>query len=425
MRKQKVYLFLETLEERCTPAGGSTGNVWTDALGTKQWSDAGNWSLFHVPKSSEIATFAGTGYSSDDCNWSGGQSPGGLAIVTQGFTGTITLSAPMEVLSDMTMNGGNIAQPAAGDTLTVDGAFNWTAGILNTTGVLSTVFLQGGNLGGVAQTVGSTLDISGSVSYSTSGSMNFNNNAGVNIRSTGTWNWGSTQGNLVTDGTGAITNNGGFNVNLGTGATASSQLIYQGTGGGAFTLSSGTLNFPTQGWRIGYYVQQDSGRILISSGATLGAGGLGLHLTGGSLQTSGRTYANINGNVVIDGGEVDMNAAVNDTCGALQITGNLTVNAGIWSVKADPINNAIDTVFVTGSISLANAATLSVNTINLNGQRVPTGRELTFMGTGAGGSITGNFGTRLLAYNDGSGKSWGWTIDNSNPLAGATYTLNS
>jgi hypothetical protein len=425
MRTKKVTLALEALEDRLTPAGGgATGNTWTDGLGTKSWSDNLNWSLKHVPTSFESAIFDGVQGSSDSCNWSGGSAPGGV-VINANYPGTVTLNAALEAGAlGMTMNGGNIAQPAAGDTLTVDGAFNWTAGILNTTSVLSTVFIQGGNIGGVAQTVGSTLDISGSVSYSTSGSMNFTNNAGVNIRSTGTWNWGATQGNLVTDGTGAITNNGGFNINLGTGATASSQLLYVGTGSSSFTLSSGTLNFPTQGWRIGYYVQQDSGRIVISSGATLGAGGLGLHLTGGSLQTSGRTYANINGNVVVDGGEVDMNAAVNDTCGALQITGNLTVNAGIWNVKADPNNNAVDVVFVTGSISLANAATLSVNTINLNGGRVPTGRELTFMGTGAGGSISGNFGTRLLAYNDGSGKSWGWTIDNSNQ-GGASYTLNS
>jgi len=118
-----------------------------------------------------------------------------------------------------------------------------------------------------------------------------------------------------------------------------------------------------------------------------------------------------------------MYAGVN-ACGALQITGNLTVSGGIWNVKADPYNSAVDVVFVTGDISLANAATLVVNTTNLNGRRVPPGLELTFMGTGAGGSISGNFGTKVLAYNDGSGKSWGWTINNSD-AGGATYSLDS
>ena len=68
MRSNKTYLHLVSLEDSCTPAGGTTANEWTDANGTKLWSDKYHWSLGHVPTTSEDATFKSVEGTSDACN---------------------------------------------------------------------------------------------------------------------------------------------------------------------------------------------------------------------------------------------------------------------------------------------------------------------------------------------------------------------
>src|SRR5207245_10766659 len=49
---------LEVLEDRCLP---STANIWSAPVGpATNWNNSANWSLGHVPTSSEIATFDNT-----------------------------------------------------------------------------------------------------------------------------------------------------------------------------------------------------------------------------------------------------------------------------------------------------------------------------------------------------------------------------
>jgi len=45
---------LEVLEDRCVP---STNNIWTSTGVDNLWNDPSNWSLGHVPNSTEVAFF--------------------------------------------------------------------------------------------------------------------------------------------------------------------------------------------------------------------------------------------------------------------------------------------------------------------------------------------------------------------------------
>jgi hypothetical protein len=439
-RKSKTYdvcLALERMEERLTPSGGgAAANTWTDANLTGLWSDNLNWSLFHVPTTSEDAVFDGGVYgTSDNCTWaSGNPIPQGV-FIHNNYGGTLKINFAAEIGTDgLDMEGGSISQSAAGSTLTVDGPFTWTAGTLNSNSVLSTVTLQGGGTitGGSGSLVtGSTLVIPSAVNYNLQGTgLYFNNNAGVTIQSSGrlTWdrlNFDSPAGSLLTSGSGYISNSGTISVSPGHGGSFTSQLpIENGANGSILEVGvSATLN--VTGARSGVSVNQSSGSVILDGGTLVASSGLSV--SGGQLETSTDSPGFITGSVTVSGsGQILMNTTYNTFAGQLIIRGTLSMEAGFLRVIINPFNNGgyQQIQVIGGDINLGSEAILDIVTLNPNNLQVPGGFDARILSTRATYVIDGDFGTfEGLPFNDGSGGAW-TPSEEHNPI-GELYHLRS
>jgi autotransporter-associated beta strand protein len=111
---------LELLEDRCVP---STANYWS-SVGGASWNDPSNWSLGHVPTSTEIATF--DAHSLIPCTIDapavGQDTASGIAIGVQ-YPGTISLVTNLTLGSDgFTQSGGTFM---AGTNNTIMDAGQW------------------------------------------------------------------------------------------------------------------------------------------------------------------------------------------------------------------------------------------------------------------------------------------------------------
>jgi hypothetical protein len=330
----------------------------------------------------------------------------------------------------MTMNGGKISQPDAGDTLTVDGLFNWGAGVLNTSAVLSTVTLQGGGTftgGSGSLTTGSNLVIPSAVNSNLQGTgLYFNNNAGITIQNTGQLT-ASSPATLYTNGSGIIDNSGTFSVNytVGGGSTppVTSQLPFHNNAGSTLQVVSGTFNV-TGSDASGIGISQSGGRTIIyASNANYLQASSGYQMSGGFLYTYGAGTGNLWANVTISGGEIDLNANNPTSVGILNIEGYLSLNAGTYVAKVNASMPGVSDCIQAGNISISNPATLTVTTFNYPQGGIPNGRRYTILQVFGSSTITGNpdFGTRNLAYNGGQ---WVPGITNVRNQGG-TYTLTA
>jgi len=126
---------LEVLEDRCVPA---TVNTWSaaDAIGT--WNTAANWSLGHVPTSSEIATFdaSSTAFCIIDAPAMGTNTVSGINM-TATYAAGITDTADLTIGADGFVGGvfavsGSATILVAGDwSESVSGGFIGGAGTVN------------------------------------------------------------------------------------------------------------------------------------------------------------------------------------------------------------------------------------------------------------------------------------------------------
>jgi hypothetical protein len=427
-RKGKTSNVFLALEERLTPAGGgATGNTWTDLLGTKSWSDDLNWSLKHVPTSFENAIFDSVAGSSDNCNWSGGSAPGGI-VVHANYPGTVTYNAAMEVgINGVELDGGNFSQPAVGDTLTIDGPFNWTGGNLNTSGVLSTVTVQGGGTmsgGGGSVSSFSSIIVPQNTFYMSASSRTFNGSAGITIQNGGTLIWNA-PGTFVNNGTGYISNAGTIYVNPGFAETCTSQLPIVNNANSSILQVGGADGLRTlvvAGARSGASVNQTAGVTILHNGSILEVSSV-LAISGGELDTYGPASASITGNVSVEGSaQIYLNKTDSLGTGALSITGSLNMTGGTLNVKIDPFNEVYDSITTTGNITLGGNPVLNITTINPNNEQVPAGFEAEYLSTSAGSSINGGdtWNYQGLAFNGGS---WGHGVEHT--PQGDDYYLTS
>jgi hypothetical protein len=427
----QAFVAVEQLEARCVPAIGSpTVDIWTDANGTGLWADKLDWSLGHVPQSNEDVLFTTTNPGSgDNCLWAGGTSPAGLFMAAN-YPGTVTFNAAMEVgIDGMTLDGGKVYQSAAGSTLTVDGAFEMSAGTLNSNTTQSTVTLNdGGVLGGASLYIGSTMNLaSGDVSLATTGTVSFLNNAGIVIQSSGGLVWSSAQGNIRTAGTGSISNSGNFRADIGAGNTVVCELPIVNQAAAAYLrVLSGTINFT--GRVNGSSVSQSLGRTIIDGGAEMGAPS-GYAMSGGNLYTytGNNTRAVIAGNVSVTGGEIVLKADDAFNCGTLMILGTFEMTNGNLNIKVQSnVNSVCDAIGVAGNITLGGTATVSTEWIGTG--EVPANADWTFLSTVTSPTrINGDFnrGFSDFGYHDGTGGTWVPGIDNDPVTMMAHYTLSS
>jgi autotransporter-associated beta strand protein len=121
---------LEALEDRCLP---STANIWAAPAGPpSNWNTAANWSLSHVPTSSEIATFNSTSqtFCLIDAPATGTNTISGLNI-TSLYGGQIQDTADLIIGSDGFVQAGGVFfidffMPG---TTTITDAGNWSEAV--------------------------------------------------------------------------------------------------------------------------------------------------------------------------------------------------------------------------------------------------------------------------------------------------------
>jgi hypothetical protein len=100
-----------------------------------------------------------------------------------------------------------------------------------------------------------------------------------------------------------------------------------------------------------------------------------------------------------------------NSSGQLSIDGTLDMTGGTYDAKVGSSPRCYDQISATGTISLGGTATLTVVSINLvsdghGGWIVQTGgmnSPILVTTVDSGNMITGNFATRNLAFNDGTG----------------------
>jgi autotransporter-associated beta strand protein len=98
-RKRSCRPFLEILEDRTAP---SVSNFWTAAAASDHdWNTGSNWSLGNAPTSGEIATFGQSGPQNSvvDCTINSGTNTCDGILITNFYTGTITASADLSLLT--------------------------------------------------------------------------------------------------------------------------------------------------------------------------------------------------------------------------------------------------------------------------------------------------------------------------------------
>ena len=250
------------------------------------------------------------------------------------------------------------------------------------------------------------------------GNLTFNDNAGITLSGAAVFNWESAA-NIVTTGTGMFQNNGGFLVKsaLSGNAKVTSDLPYVNNDAHAYlTVQQGTLSFDKAGATNGVSVLQNSGTITIGvdnvRGATLEVDN-GLTMNGGVLTTATGFTSNIaTGDVKVHGGTVTIG---DGGIAELDCDGFVTMDGGTYQVAVDANKITEDLWISTKGFLIGNTATLTVNTIAYPvGGKVPPGKLWVIMATGAKNNITGDFGTKNVNFNDGSGKKYQAAPDPTN-----------
>ena len=430
---------LEALDLRAMPALFT----WTDATGDNQYSDPYNWGdtagVLSIPGPGDdilFPNFAGangpggqsggaTGASgpsggSADCygmqSSSGG--PFNSITLTAGYTGTVTVTGPVQT-DALYLNNGTIDQPAgSGSDMTVLGGattndytwwlnpgwnggsdFYWTGGTLNSTSNLANINISGSstiatiapaNAGTV--TTGDTINLNdGAVATMLAGTLSQANGGNLNIN--------ANSGFIVAPGPGKIsysedlefyegnyTNiaaNAWLTVESGTFATRPIMVS-----GGVFTLWGDTtarVKGEIKGTADASYMQT-AGATYLTGGSTLWVHNTAL-FTGGQLSTLTTTgtdgltstmssTATIKGNLTNTGADVTIGdedgTFEGHVYGMLLVFGNVNWTGGTYRpvLNGDFNNGHADTWFASGTFTIGGTATIAPVAIDGEGNPI-------------------------------------------------------
>ena len=337
----------------------------------------------------------------------------GAVLNLSGGTLTNSLGGLLTLPANVAVNLNNNSSVIQGnDDIQIDGAFNWSAGTLQGSGLLTTTGISTVNSAGTLGTqrdwsnIG-TINHSGGVLQSRNGavitnSAIYNANGGTQITSNGGpgieafFNTGQFNVNAdilvqpqLFDNLGTITVSSGFVLSLGAtgGGVASNQT-------GTWDFSDATISLVNNEWIVG------SGFTILSQpGAVLNlAGGILTNSSGGLLTLPVNVTVNLNNNgSVIQGnddiqidGDLNWSAGTLEGSGLLTTAGTTTLNSGgNLGTQRDWINNGIIN-HTGGVLQPRNGVTITNNAVyNVNG----------------GSQISANGGTGIEAFiNTASGQ---------------------
>ncbi len=403
-------------------------------IGSGYWDNPANWSTDTVPTSTDNVVFDGNYSNGDaDFNISSDANAANSITLSSSYNGTLHVLDPMSIgTGGLELDGGNIDQPnGSSSNITDTGGFNWSGGILNSSSTLSTFYMVGFladvNIKGGAKTQGSTLDVTGDVvNLNSTGNWKFNNDAGINLNAGSSFNWNSADANIVTTGTGFITNTGGTFTKPELAKDVKCDLPYVNNGADAVLkiAAGGKLTFTRAGATNDVSVFQSQGVIRLASGADLQVD-KGLTMSGGELKVEAGGSAWIKGGTVeIHGGVVDLTDVKRLASGGialarLDIAGAVTMDGGTFKTTVNAANSAAG--YITAkSFLIGGTAAIQSRTINippLGG--VPRNNLIIVLHIDARstGTISGNFATENLPFMDRSGRSFRtWTSDNQKNL---------
>ena len=292
------------------------------------------------PASAVVTTFTGAVNQDFETagNWDMGvPGPSDTAILN---SGTCNLAGTISVLN-FTQNGGSFTGTG---TLTVTGAYTWTNGIIAGGGITNvpnsaTLSVSSANNKSFQNR---TLNLAGNGTWTGTGQLNGDSNAGVfNIQSGGVFD-------IQTDaafgnGSGVVLNNAGtLRKSVAIGATTTSGFLVNNTGN--IDVQTGTV---------------DLGPATLSAGGTIS--GAGVYIVGGTVTVSGAT-------TVIAGGTIRLTGIVSGT-GTLTIDGTMDWQSGI--IKG----GGVITVTASGVLNITTNSNKSFQdrTLNLAGNGTWTG----------------------------------------------------
>jgi hypothetical protein len=463
-------LGLEQLEARDCPSP-------ITLIASGQWSNPSIWlntdTMQHtVPTSSDDVTLTS--------NYSVQAGGTGLAVhslkLDSNYTGALELWGALNVnpngdsTGGLEVDNGTLDQPGGANApVNVQGFFNWSAGLLNNSGVHAalnllngTATLTGNNLstgsditvqngsfiwsGNVLDSIttlstlhliadntvhvigdpvtgnkatGVNFDINGTeVSNEVSGTWTFNKNAGISLSNAATFEWNTNTGSIATSGTGIIMNSGGIfskTTNSGTGVASCGLPYVNNDPTAGLFVYAGTLKFTGAGATNGVSVLQNSGDVYLES-ATLEVDH-GLTMNNGMLETSGNCDITGGDVVRVHGGRVTIDE--DSGTAALYCDGAVTMDGGEYLATVDETNDRSDLWYAAKGFTIGGTATLTVKTVNILDGGLPPGRSYTILQTLQ--TIVGDFATKNLAMNDGSGNSFTTSVTPDQ----TKYQLNS
>ncbi|MBL8471596.1 MAG: hypothetical protein JNM98_07355, partial [Rhodocyclaceae bacterium] len=365
-------------------------NMWnTDSSGA--WTTPGNWSLGHVPTSTEIALIDRSNANPTITLSSGTNAVVGVidseALVLSGGSLSTTGSTTTTDTSTLTISGATLT---ANGPVTVGGAFALSSGTLNGSGLVTLNnggTWSGGSFGGVLNVApNQTLSINGGAKTL----------AGGSITNDGVVNWSG--GNIDVTGNATIANNAQFNITanatLGDLGAGVGNVSFTNAAGGIITVnnSSGVDLGSNGGGTPNYVAFSNSGQIQVNAGQLWinhlyagTSGGSFTSATGSSVDVASGATFSIGGSASFAAGSVLSGAGnLSETHGALSVGGSTTFT-GSASVSGGTLN--LDSAFALASLTI-NGGTANVNAAG---------------STGAFALSSGSFGGSALLTLDGGG----------------------
>jgi hypothetical protein len=332
------------------------------------------------------------------------------------YASTLTLAAGLDVGTDgVYFNSplGAISQPFRElSRIRVDGDFEWVSGALNTSGVLSSLYLSNRatlHLGSRLATyeLGDNLVNDGQVRLDNELTVQFKYGASIENRNylaiVGT---GDSVGQPVTfqaergRAAGLLTNTGRIEVT----ARLDSALPLLNRDHGTVLLPERRTTFrgtvPRQA--VAASVVCAGGTLDLHANGTLVADN-GLTVSGGTLVTEGAGRADVVGNVRVTGGAIRLNASVPDPRlepGQLFVTGTFTMTGGTWYCYVGASFRGRADLIDANAIRLGGTATLDVYTYNWSWLGGPPPRDRKFPILQSDVAIGGDFATKRLDWPD-------------------------
>jgi sugar lactone lactonase YvrE len=390
------------------PAHAATSRTWDGGCGANtNWSCAANWTGNTVPAAGDTVVFNGTGTGSSvvDGGFDATQTIGSVSI-SAGYTGTVSLAAPLHVTTALTLAGPG-AFTAANQPLDLNGSLTISGGSF--TASSSSTTLAG--------------------SLSVSGSPTFNANGGTftfDGSKSATLACGGIGFNLVTFDHTAGTKTVGASCQLPMG---SAPVVPKGAAvslGGVMS-GSGTLTVGASG--------SSTSLTLTSAGQLSGFTGLvangTLTISGATLDASGYNPVEVNGGLAVTNGATFQAPALMTVSGGVTIDGTSNFLPGTGTVRLDGSTSA--TVTCTGTVFdlVTFAQTGGTKTVG-PGCVVPVGSNATLGTAGSvavNGGLSGTGTLRAPTFTIGSTGSLsgftGLTTSNSLAVNGAASDFSS